>query len=83
MQLGVEFRERFLGKNINSAKLKIEDMLTLRKSAILNIETQNRLSEESIDVTLPPRGLNFGAIHPVTRVIRRVEDIFKSIGFDK
>ena len=75
-------QRRALGKNINSAKLKIEDMLTLRKSAILNIETQNRLSEESIDVTLPPRGLNFGAIHPITRVIRRVEDIFKSIGFD-
>ena len=73
---------RDLGKSINLAKLKIEEMLASRKSMILDEETRNRLSEESIDISLPPRGASFGALHPVTRVIRRVEDIFKSIGFD-
>jgi phenylalanyl-tRNA synthetase alpha chain len=73
---------RNLGKSINLAKSQIEEMLAARKAVIVGTETQQRLSEEAIDISLPGRGSKFGGIHPVTRVINRVEEIFNSIGFD-
>lgn len=74
--------KRELGKSVNSVKLKIAEMLASRKAIILATETTKRLSEEAIDISLPGRGLRIGAVHPVTRVIRRIENIFSSIGFD-
>ncbi len=42
-----------------------------------------RLAAETIDVTLPGRGCaRRGGIHPVIRTWERVEEIFRSIGFD-
>ncbi|OUW04958.1 MAG: phenylalanine--tRNA ligase subunit alpha [Betaproteobacteria bacterium TMED156] len=71
-----------LGKSVNHAKNKIEEMLSNRKIFLISEQTNRRLSEEAVDVTLPGRGLKFGSIHPVTKVIRRIEQIFTSIGFD-
>ncbi|OUT99868.1 MAG: phenylalanine--tRNA ligase subunit alpha [Betaproteobacteria bacterium TMED41] len=74
--------KRELGKSINLVKVKIEKLLSARKSSILEFDALKRLSEQEIDISLPGRGIRVGAIHPVTRVIRRVENIFKSVGFD-
>ena len=70
--------KRELGQSINLVKVKIEKLLSARKSSILEFDALKRLSEQEIDISLPGRGIRVGAIHPVTRVIRRVENIFKS-----
>ncbi|NBS67153.1 MAG: phenylalanine--tRNA ligase subunit alpha, partial [Betaproteobacteria bacterium] len=41
-----------------------------------------RLAQESVDVTLPGRGMGAGGLHPITLTIARIEAIFHSIGFD-
>lgn len=41
-----------------------------------------RLAEESLDVSLPGRGLRLGGVHPVTLTLARIESLFHSIGFD-
>ena len=41
-----------------------------------------RLAAEAIDVTLPGRGIGAGTLHPVMRTWERVEQIFRTIGFD-
>lgn len=41
-----------------------------------------KLAQESIDVTLPGRMDARGGIHPVMRTWMRIEEIFRSIGFD-
>lgn len=71
-----------LGAQINSAKAKVEALLQERRAAIAQAELAERLAAESIDVTLPGRGRGIGAIHPVIRTWQRVEEIFRSIGFD-
>jgi phenylalanyl-tRNA synthetase alpha chain len=43
---------------------------------------QARLNAEAIDVSLPGRGRAGGGMHPVMRTWERVEEIFRSIGFD-
>ena len=70
------------GARINAAKQKIEALLAARREALADAQLDARLSAEAIDVTLPGRGARVGGIHPVMRTWRRVEDIFRSIGFD-
>jgi phenylalanyl-tRNA synthetase alpha chain len=70
------------GALINAAKEKIEQALTARREDLANAQLMARLNAESIDVTLPGRGRSTGGIHPVMRTWERVEQIFRSIGFD-
>lgn len=70
------------GKALNQIKQAIEAKLALRHKALEQVELDARLSQESIDVTLPGRGAGRGGLHPVTLTIERVEAIFRSIGFD-
>ena len=70
------------GALINAAKEKIEQALTARRDDLANAQLLERLNAESIDVTLPGRGRAMGGIHPVMRSWERVEQIFRSIGFD-
>ncbi len=71
-----------LGAAINAAKAEIESLLQQRRQAMADAELARRLQAEAIDVSLPGRGRGVGAIHPVIRTWRRVEEIFRSIGFD-
>ena len=70
------------GARINLAKAAIEAALTSRRDALAAALLDAKLSAEAIDVTLPGRGLSTGGIHPVMRTWRRIEAIFRSIGFD-
>ena len=70
------------GARINVAKQGIEALLDERRRALAAAELDTRLSAEAIDVTLPGRGMHVGGIHPVMRSWRRIEEIFRSIGFD-
>src|SRR5947207_4670729 len=70
------------GAMINAAKVQIEAALTARRDALAEAQLQLRLNAEAIDVSLPGRGRAKGGIHPVMRTWERVEEIFRSIGFD-
>jgi phenylalanyl-tRNA synthetase alpha chain len=70
------------GAAINVVKQGVEAALTARREAILNAEQVKQLAQESIDVTLPARAQTQGGLHPVTLTLRRVEELFHSIGFE-
>lgn len=70
------------GARINQIKQQIEALLTERRAQLAQTALDQRLATETIDVTLPGRGRGFGGIHPVIRTWQRVEQIFRSIGFD-
>ncbi|MDP4669627.1 MAG: phenylalanine--tRNA ligase subunit alpha [Burkholderiaceae bacterium] len=70
------------GVEINRVKSEIEAALQQRRDSLAHAQLHLRLSQEAIDVTLPGRGEGIGAIHPVIRTWRRVEEIFQSIGFE-
>ncbi len=70
------------GALINTAKERIEAALNARREALSDAQMQLRLNAEAIDITLPGRGRGVGGIHPVMRSWERVEEIFRSIGFD-
>lgn len=70
------------GAAINVVKQAVEAALTERREAILNAEQAKQLAQESIDVTLPARAQSQGGLHPVTLTLKRVEELFHSIGFE-
>lgn len=70
------------GAIINTIKVQIEDLLQARRDQLADAQMQARLNAEAIDITLPGRGRGVGGMHPVMRTWERVEEIFRSIGFD-
>jgi phenylalanyl-tRNA synthetase alpha chain len=70
------------GARINHAKSAIEHALQEQRQLFSEQLLQTRLSAESIDVSLPGRGVGSGSLHPVMRTWERVEEIFHSLGFD-
>ena len=70
------------GAAINVVKQAIEAALNARREAIFNGALALQLAQESIDVTLPARAQAKGGLHPVTLTLRRIEELFHSIGFD-
>jgi phenylalanyl-tRNA synthetase alpha chain len=70
------------GRELNQAKQAIEALINAREAEIARELLSLRLAEESIDVTLPGRGMGSGGLHPITLTIARIEAIFHSIGFD-
>ena len=80
-QLAPEER-RARGQEINKAKAAIEAALNARREQLAQATMQAKLASEAIDVTLPGRVRTEGGIHPVMRTWMRIEEIFRSIGFD-
>ena len=70
------------GAAINLAKQAVEALVSAQREAILNAEQAHKLSAETIDVTLPGRGKGQGGLHPVSRTMARIEQLFHSIGFE-
>ncbi len=70
------------GAEINKAKQAVEALLNQRREELAQAKLAERLSNEAIDVTLPGRVQGIGGIHPVIKTWIRVEEIFRTIGFD-
>jgi len=70
------------GAAINIAKERIESLLSTRREALKNAQLEAQLATEALDVTLPGRGMPRGSLHPVIISLDRIEQLFRSIGFD-
>jgi phenylalanyl-tRNA synthetase alpha chain len=70
------------GSRVNAAKERLEAALEEQRGRIQNRRLAARLAEETLDVTLPGRGLGVGGLHPVTRALERIEALFCSMGFE-
>jgi len=70
------------GARFNQAKQGIEAALDARRGELANARLNARLTEEALDVTLAGRGRGRGGIHPVIRTWQRIEEIWRSIGFE-
>jgi len=79
--LSPEQRREF-GAKFNAAKQQIEAALDARRAELADVKLAARLSGEALDVTLPGRGRGRGGVHPVIRTWQRIEEIWRSIGFE-
>lgn len=70
------------GKLMNEFKTLVENKINSLKLELEEKELNSKLEKERIDVTLPATKINVGGIHPITKVINEVEDLFISMGYD-
>jgi phenylalanyl-tRNA synthetase alpha chain len=74
-------QRREAGQVINRARDEFQAALEARRQVLQERELAERLSRETIDVTLPGRGQHGGGLHPVTLTLRRICRLFKNVGF--
>ena len=74
--------KREMGQALGATKRAIEEALEARREELANEKLAARLAAEALDVTLPGRKYPQGGIHPVMATQMRIEEIFRSIGFD-
>ncbi|MDG1206131.1 MAG: phenylalanine--tRNA ligase subunit alpha, partial [Pseudomonadales bacterium] len=70
------------GAEINVAKAVVQDAINLKKALFEQEAIDEQLSAEIIDVTLPGRDADSGGLHPVTMVLQRIENFFRSVGYE-
>ncbi len=70
------------GQVINHAKIALQKAIDKRRVDLEEKALEARLSSECVDVTLPGRGLGRGGLHPVTRTLNRIEQLFAHAGFE-
>jgi len=80
-QLSAEERPK-AGQVINEAKQLVQGLMNDKKRELDNAKLQQKLAEETIDITLPGRDVDVGSLHPVTRTLNRIETLFSKAGFD-
>jgi phenylalanyl-tRNA synthetase alpha chain len=68
-----------VGQQLNVLKKELEGVLQERKGQFQKKQTS---SENGLDLTLPGIFSHQGHLHPITKVIRRLENIFISLGFE-
>ena len=69
------------GQKINEIKRQIQQALEQRRQQLAAAELNARLATEKVDVTLPGRMHDSGALHPVTRTMERIIRLFCQLGF--
>ncbi|MBX9598009.1 MAG: phenylalanine--tRNA ligase subunit alpha [Burkholderiales bacterium] len=69
------------GAQVNQIKTQFEALLTARRDELSAAELAAKLASESIDVSLPGRGIARGSLHPITLGFNRLIAIFAQLGF--
>lgn len=70
------------GEAINRARDAIGEALSARKIGLDSVALDARLAVEGIDVTLPGRDAGRGGIHPISRTLERIAEIFGRLGYE-
>ncbi|OWZ82868.1 phenylalanine--tRNA ligase subunit alpha [Natranaerobius trueperi] len=71
-----------IGKLANEIRDELEKAFEDRESKLKDLELQKRWEKEKIDITLPGRHVERGAIHPLKKVLDEVHEIFLGMGYD-
>jgi phenylalanyl-tRNA synthetase alpha chain len=69
------------GEAINAARDTVTSALADRRAMLDAAALDARMASESIDVTLPGTDVAHGGLHPVSRTLERIAEIFGRLGY--
>ncbi len=78
-EIPVEERPAF-GQSVNHVKEQLEELISLKEIS-LRQSSWNK-DKNTLDLTLPGYKSARGGLHPLTLVMREIEDVFISMGFE-
>jgi phenylalanyl-tRNA synthetase alpha chain len=71
-----------LGAKYNKRKKELEEKLAaLQKEEAEKAANEKLLADKLIDITIPEIGAPRGGLHPISIIVREVEEVFASMGF--
>jgi phenylalanyl-tRNA synthetase alpha chain len=70
------------GQSVNLLKEELLSALTARQALLAGGETERRLREEALDVTLPGRAPQVGRRHTLVATFQRVAEVMTGLGFE-
>lgn len=70
-----------VGQALNVLKDEIADLIKRQEKALKKQAMDERLATETIDITLSPRPVPTGKIHPISQTMEELVSIFGSMGF--
>ncbi len=71
---------REYGLRVNQLKSLVEEVLRKREEELRDLEVEKRIAQEWLDLSVPLEP-EVGTLHPLTQTLRRIRDIFISMGF--
>ena len=71
-----------IGSLVNDVRDELEKQIKEKEAKLKEEELNKRIESEKIDITLPSTKTRRGSLHPVTRIIEDMEDLFVSMGYD-
>ena len=74
-------RRKDLGQRANDVQAELERALAEKADAFREQERSRRWKEEAVDVTLPGVPQPVGGLHPLTRTIQKIVDVFIGLGY--
>ena len=80
-EIAAEKRAEF-GKVTNELKVILQDRFDEKFNTLKEMAKQERLKNETIDITLPGRKANEGSLHPLTKTVAEIKEIVSDMGFD-
>jgi len=79
---GLSAEERpVIGALANEVREAVENLINERKTALLSAQREEKLKNEVIDVTMAGKKPEIGGLHPITKVLDEVKNIFLGMGF--
>lgn len=79
--IAAEKRAEF-GKITNEIKNVLNEKFDTKLNELKEFAKQERLKNETIDITLPGKIANEGSLHPLTKTIMDIKEIVSTMGFD-
>lgn len=79
--IAAEKRAEF-GKVTNELKTVLQDKFDEKLNTLKEKAKQERLKNETIDITLPGRKADEGLLHPLTKTVAEIKEIVSDMGFD-
>ena len=69
------------GQRFNTVRKALEEQFEQAEARAKQASLMDELESDQIDVSLPGRQPSVGRLHPITEVLRKVEDAFSTMGF--
>lgn len=70
-----------IGSLVNQVRDKLNELFTEKEENLKKKELEKRLLTEKIDITEPSKKIELGSLHPITQIIKEVEEIFLGMGY--
>ena len=80
-EIAAEKRAEF-GKATNEIKNVLNEKFEEKLNELRDKAKQERLKNETIDITLPGKKTDEGSLHPLTKTVMEIKDIVSTMGFD-